>query len=114
MLIFIDMAIIGGVSAVLQPYTKANHAGCGKEEYNSNLKNIFDDICPLTQITINDKKKQAPWFTQALKELHSSVIRAHKMHKNNQKMKSVKLLTTKKEKHTPRLSRLRELAPRTE
>ena len=31
------MARIGGVSAVLHPYAKANHAGCGKEVYNSNL-----------------------------------------------------------------------------
>ena len=37
MLMFIDMAMIGGVSAVLHPYAKANHAGCGKEVYNSNL-----------------------------------------------------------------------------
>ena len=33
MLIFIDMAMIGGVSAVLQPNARANHAECG-EEYN--------------------------------------------------------------------------------
>ena len=37
MLIFIDMAMIGGVSAVLYPNAKANHAGCGKKVYNSNL-----------------------------------------------------------------------------
>ena len=36
MLIFVDMAMMGGVSAVLQPHARASHAECG-EEYNSNL-----------------------------------------------------------------------------
>ena len=51
--------------------------------YNENLRNIFDELCPLQSKLVRENKKQAPWFTKHLKEQRLLVAKAHKEHKRH-------------------------------